>query len=90
VERVRTRKRAFERLVDHARERHADGADAWVVQHIRAHETAALLVDECRGVFGCEPVFVSEVGPVIGAHVGPGLLGLGGVSRSAIGQPDPR
>jgi fatty acid-binding protein DegV len=27
-------------------------------------------------------VFVSEVGPVIGTHVGPGLLGVGGVPRS--------
>ena len=25
-----------------------------------------------------EPVFVSEIGPVIGTHVGPGLLGVGG------------
>jgi DegV family protein with EDD domain len=84
VERVRTRKRAFERLLDHARERHADGADAWVVQHIQAQETAERMVHECRGVFGCEPVFVSEVGPVIGAHVGPGLLGVGGVPREVL------
>jgi DegV family protein with EDD domain len=84
VERVRTRKRAFERLLDHARERHADGANAWVVQHIQAQETAERMVHECRGVFGCEPVFVSEVGPVIGAHVGPGLLGVGGVPREML------
>ena len=25
------------------------------------------------------PVFVSEIGPVIGAHVGPGLVGVGGL-----------
>jgi DegV family protein with EDD domain len=80
LERVRTRRRAFERMVDYARERHRDGADAWVVQHIRDPETARHLVEECRQVFGCDPVFVSEVGPVIGAHVGPGLIGVGGVS----------
>ena len=34
VERVRTSSRAFERLVDYARQRHESGADAWVVQHI--------------------------------------------------------
>ena len=33
----------------------------------------------CREVMGSEPLFVSEVGPVIGAHTGPGLLGVGGV-----------
>jgi len=84
VERVRTRRRAFERLIEYARERHADGADAWVVQHIQDPEAARHLVEECRQVFDSEPVFVSEVGPVIGAHVGPGLLGVGGVPKSLL------
>src|SRR5204863_6835319 len=56
VERVRTRRRALERMVDYARRRHADGADGWVVQHIRDHETARRLVQECRDIFGSEPV----------------------------------
>ena len=84
VERVRTSRRAFERIVEHARERQADGADGWVVQHIQNAETARRLIDEGRQIFGSEPVFVSEVGPVIGAHVGPGLIGFGGVPRSAL------
>jgi DegV family protein with EDD domain len=86
VERVRTRRRAFERLVEYARRRQADGADAWVVQHIQDHETARHLVEECRDTFGSEPVFVSEVGPVIGAHVGPGMIGVGGVPSSVLGS----
>jgi DegV family protein with EDD domain len=80
VERVRTRARSLERLRDYMRQRHEAGADAWVVQHIQDPETAAALADDCREIFGCEPAFVSEVGPVIGAHVGPGLLGAGSVS----------
>jgi DegV family protein with EDD domain len=79
VERVRTRRRAFERMVEFARERQRAGAGAWVVQHIHDADTARRLVDECRQVFGSDPVFVSEIGPVIGAHVGPGLLGVGGI-----------
>jgi fatty acid-binding protein DegV len=82
---VRTRKRALERLVEYGRELHADGADAWVVQHVQDPDTAARLVDECRRIFGSEPAFVSEIGPVLGAHVGPGLIGIGGVPRSALG-----
>ena len=94
VERVRTRRRAFERMVEYARQRHADGADAWVVQHIQDHETARHLVEECRDIFGSEPAFVSEVGPVIGAHIGPGMIGVGGVSflaaaSDAAAQPAP-
>jgi DegV family protein with EDD domain len=84
IERVRTRRRALERMVDFARERHSDGADAWVVQHIHDPETAQTLVEHGREVYGCEPVFVSEIGPVIGAHIGPGLLGIGGVPREAL------
>jgi fatty acid kinase fatty acid binding subunit len=84
VERVRTRRRAFERMVDFARERRDDGADAWVVQHIQDPESARRLVDEGRQIFTNEPVFVSEIGPVIGAHVGPGLLGCGGISRDRL------
>ena len=84
VERVRTRSRAFERLVDYARQREEVGADAWVVQHVQDPESAARLVEASRPIFGKDPVFTSEIGPVIGAHVGPGLLGVGGVSWKAL------
>ncbi len=79
IERVRTRRRAFERMVEFARERKEAGAETWVVQHIHDPDAARRLVEECRQIFGSEPVFVSEIGPVIGAHVGPGLLGFGGL-----------
>jgi DegV family protein with EDD domain len=79
VERVRTSSRAFERLVDYARQRHESGADAWVVQHIAAHEQAQNLTDRAREVFECDPVFIGEIGPVLSAHTGPGLLGIGSI-----------
>ena len=79
VERVRTSKRAFERMVDYARQRHASDANAWVVQHIQAPEQADLLAERCREIFGREPIFLSELGPVLGAHTGPGLLGVGAI-----------
>ncbi|HEX8744375.1 MAG TPA: DegV family protein [Thermoleophilaceae bacterium] len=79
VERVRTSARMFERMVDYARQRESSGANGWVVQHIQAGEHATRLADECRTIFGREPVFFSEVGPVLGAHTGPGLLGVGSI-----------
>ena len=84
IERVRTRSRAFERLLGYARQRHEDGADAWVVQHVQDPENAERLVEACRPIYGSDPAFTSEIGPVIGAHVGPGLLGVGGVPRIAL------
>jgi DegV family protein with EDD domain len=79
IERVRTSGKAFDRMVDFARARHEDGADAWVVQHIQAPEQAERLAEKCREMFGNEPVWVGEVGPVLGVHTGPGLLGVGGI-----------
>jgi DegV family protein with EDD domain len=79
IERVRTGAKAVARLLEYAEERKADGADGWVVQHIQAPEEAQRLIDATRELMGREPVFTSEVGPVIGAHVGPGLLGVGAV-----------
>ncbi len=79
IERVRTSKRAFERLAHYAQQRKDDGADGWVVQHVHAQEQADAMVERCKEIFGRDPVFVSEVGPVLAAHTGPGLLGVGGI-----------
>jgi len=84
IERVRTSKKAFERLVGLLEECKRIGNDGWVVQHIQAPEQAAEMAARGREIFGTEPVFISEIGPVIGTHVGPGLIGAGGVPRSLI------
>ncbi|MBK5218529.1 MAG: DegV family protein [Thermoleophilia bacterium] len=84
VERVRTRARSVERLRDYARQRHESGSDGWVVQHIQDDETASKLIEDCHEIFGCDPVFTSEIGAVLGAHVGPGLLGVGSVPTDLV------
>lgn len=84
VERVRTRSRSLERLRSYMRQRHESGADGWVVQYIQDKETADKMVEDCYEIFGCDPAFVSEVGPVLGAHVGPGLLGVGSVRTDLV------
>ncbi len=76
IERVRTSGRAFERLAAYLQARMDDGADAWLVQHIEAHDQAEAMVERGREIFGTDPVAVSQVGPVIGTYVGPGLLGV--------------
>ncbi|HTT95909.1 MAG TPA: DegV family protein [Solirubrobacterales bacterium] len=84
VERVRTRSRSLERLRGYARQLHESGADAWVVQHIQDPETAEVLAADCQEIFGGGPAFISEIGPVIGAHVGPGLIGIGAIPWSIL------
>ena len=85
IERVRTGAKALKRLVEYAQQLHTDGADAWVVQHIQAPEEAGHLIEEVEQIMGRPPLFVSEVGPVLGTHVGPGLLGVGGVPPTPAG-----
>jgi DegV family protein with EDD domain len=84
VERVRTSRRAFEKMVELLRQRHEAGADAYMVQHIRSPGQALELAARGREIFGHDPLVTSEIGPVIGTHVGPGLLGVGGIPRSLI------
>ena len=78
--------RTSDEVVDYLRSRQSDGATTWFIQHIRAPEEAGRLVEEGRTIFGTEPLFVSEIGPVIGAHVGPGLLGVAGMPPSLLAE----
>ena len=67
--------------MEYLQARRDDGCDAFFVQHINAEAQAQRLVERGREIYGADPVFVSEMGPVIGAHVGPGLLGVSGIPR---------
>ncbi|MGW6915542.1 DegV family protein [Kitasatospora sp. NPDC054939] len=77
LEKVRTASRAIARLeeiaVEHAGEREVDIA----VHHLAAEDRAEPLAERLRvRVPGLRELQVSEVGAVIGAHVGPGLLAV--------------
>jgi DegV family protein with EDD domain len=80
VGRVRTRRRAFERMVAYLRELHDRGATDWIVQHAQSLKDAERLVTEGTAIFGAGPLFCTEVGPVLGAHLGSGML-VGGMTR---------
>jgi DegV family protein with EDD domain len=78
VGRVRTRKRALERMIAYLQELQERQAGAWIVQHAQSEEDAATLVAEGEAIFGTEPLFCTQVGPVLGAHLGSGML-VGGI-----------
>jgi DegV family protein with EDD domain len=85
VERVRTSGRAHDRLVEYLREDHEAGCDIFFIQHVHAPEVAAEIAERGREIYGRGPELVSEMGPVIGAHVGPGLIGVAGLPSSLVG-----
>ena len=85
VERVRTRRRGVERLVELMRQRRTVGADRWFVNHTYARDDALRLAERLIELFGVQPEFVSEMGPVVATHLGPGALAVGGLPSAALG-----
>ncbi|WBB59404.1 DegV family protein [Streptomyces sp. WMMC500] len=76
LEKVRTASRAILRLEEMVLDRAAEGPVDVAVHHLAAAERAAELADRLRErVPGLGELHLSEVGAVIGAHTGPGLLG---------------
>ena len=86
IERVRTWGRAFERMVDHLSSLREAGNDRFFVQHIRAPDQAEKLAQRGEAIYGRPPEFVSEMGPVIGAHAGPGLIGVTALRHDVLGS----
>ena len=77
-EKVRTAGRALARLVDLAVEAAGDGQVDVAVQHLAATARAEEVARALRGRLGhrVRSLLVGEVGAVVGAHAGPGLVGI--------------
>ncbi|SPT63107.1 DegV family protein [Actinomadura madurae] len=77
LEKVRTSSRALARLEELAVAAAGDRSVDLGVQHLAASARAETLAARLRErVPHVQDVYVGEVGPVIGAHVGPGMLGV--------------
>ncbi|MFC5804377.1 DegV family protein [Streptomyces formicae] len=76
LEKVRTASKAIARLEEIVAERAGTGRVDIAVHHLAAPERASTLAERLRErVPNLADLHVSEVGAVIGAHTGPGLLG---------------
>lgn len=77
VEKVRTESRVLARIAELGAENTPEGG-GFLVQHVQAPERAQRVIDDLTARLGRGPMVVpGEIGPVIGAHVGPGLIGVG-------------
>lgn len=75
LERVRTFDRALNRVVELAREMdHGQGLTV-IVGHADSEADAERVARELEPL--CETLLVHPLGPVVGAHAGPGVVGLG-------------
>lgn len=76
VERPRTKARAIERILALIEERTGSGPLRVNIMHANAPDEAETLRRHMEERFTCRQVLVTVFTPVIGAHTGPGLLGV--------------
>ena len=82
LEKVRTTARAAQRLVELAAQAAGEGPVDVAVQHLAAAARAEEVAARLRERLDVARLLVSEVGAVIGAHVGTGLVGVVVVPRT--------
>lgn len=76
IARPRTARRAISKVVDLMAERVGEARVHAIVMHAVAGEQAEILRDAVRSRFECDELFVAEFTPVMGAHIGPGMVGV--------------
>lgn len=76
LERVRTRRKSLMRLAELAEEKAGSKPVHVGVLHANAPEVAAEFQSLLAERLKCDHIYTFELSPVIGAHVGPGTIGL--------------
>jgi DegV family protein with EDD domain len=80
LEKVRTAGKALNRLealvLEAAGDRQVDVCVAHLASHLRAEQLAERLTEELAGNLGGREVWCTELGAVLGAHVGPGMVAV--------------
>ncbi|MBI5830579.1 MAG: DegV family protein, partial [Chloroflexi bacterium] len=77
LERVRTKKKAVEFMIDHiAKSVEGKGPLRLATLHANAEAEAKELLDSAAARIHPEETLLAEVSPVVGAHTGPGTVGL--------------
>ena len=77
VSKARGRGNAIKALCEHMKETAVNPKEQVVfISHGGCYDDAVLLADMIRSEIGCKEIHINYVGPVIGAHSGPGTLAL--------------
>jgi DegV family protein with EDD domain len=76
LDKVRTTKKARRRILDEVEQIVGQRPSYVAVAHIQAEEAAQELAERARERLNCASLYIAEVGPAVGSHVGPGTLAL--------------
>lgn len=79
VENVRTQRRALERLVELVV--NSGPVEELAVVHAHAPELAIEVEESLSNLFPDKQIVLTETGPVLGAHAGPGAVGIAWLSK---------
>jgi fatty acid-binding protein DegV len=77
LERVRTKKKALDRMIDILAEQVKQKEITAGILHANSPEEAEGLSINLKNRLNCKDVSIYELSPVIGVHVGSGTLGIG-------------
>ena len=80
AERIRTRKKALQRLVNLIRA-HAPYEKAAFLHSLAEEETRSV-IKAVKDLLSGGVVWLEQVTPVLGAHIGPGVVGFSGISKA--------
>lgn len=84
VDKLRTRSKGIARVRDLAlAEVGAGGRARMCVLHTKSPDDARALAEWVQSTFHCVEFFVEEAGPVLAAHVGPGIVAVGLLKEDA-------
>jgi len=76
LERIRTKPKATKRLIEIMQERSGRSAMHVNIMHAGVSQEAEEIRQQVAAQFDCAELHVTEFTPVMGAHTGPGLVGL--------------
>ena len=79
AERIRTRNGAVKRLIELLVE--AGPLEKVALLHSRAEDRAQALLQQVKHLLPAGDILVEEINPVLGAHIGPGVLGFACISK---------
>jgi DegV family protein with EDD domain len=78
LDKVRSKRKALQRLLSELESHVSPGQPVQAIaMHAQVPDEARELEAEIRRRFNCQRAIFREVGPVVGTHAGPGLLGAG-------------
>jgi len=77
LEQVRTRRKALQRLIEVIAQEMSGYRDVHAaILHAQAEDEAKALTEQVGDLLGLKSSFIAEIGPALGTHTGPGVLGI--------------